>query len=250
MSISEKLLIIAENVPKVYEAGQKAGGDYNTAYNEGYGKGYTEGEMAGYKSGYADGQSDTPNLLEYATNISNLYYGARFPANTEMTIIVPSATNINFLFYNSLGLTKATIKGISDNRKIESQQVFRESTNLEIIDLSDCLVKLGNAYQMFYKCTALTQIKGELDFSECTNVNNTFVQCRALVEVRIKVNSLSLSISFVNSSNLSADSVQSIIVGLADLTGLDAQTITFHSSIVLTDEQKATISNKNWTLVQ
>lgn len=250
MNISNKLLNIAENVQKVYEAGRKAGGDYDTAYKEGYDTGYTAGKTVGYESGYADGQSNTPNLLEYATNISNLYYGARFPANTEMTIIVPAATNLNFLFAFALGLTKATVKGISDNRKLECQQIFRDCTNIELIDLSDCLIKVGNAFQIFYKCTALTQIKGELDFSECTNTSNAFIQCSALEEIRIKANSLSLSISCASSSKLSADSVQSIIDGLADLTGLDAQTITFHSSIVLTDEQKAIIANKNWSLVQ
>ena len=52
----------------------------------------------------------------------------------------------------------------------------------------------------------------------------------------------------MRSSKLSAESVQSIIDGLA-IVGT-AQTLTLHSSIVLTDEQKAQISSKNWTLVQ
>lgn len=43
-------------------------------------------------------------------------------------------------------------------------------------------------------------------------------------------------------------SVRSIIDGLATVT--TTQAITFHKDIALTDEQKQTINNKGWTLVQ
>jgi hypothetical protein len=47
---------------------------------------------------------------------------------------------------------------------------------------------------------------------------------------------------------LTAESIQSIIDGLATVT--TAQTLTLNKAIVLTDEQKATINAKGWTLAQ
>jgi len=61
-------------------------------------------------------------------------------------------------------------------------------------------------------------------------------------------NSIKSSISIPSSPNLSVDTKQSIIDGLATVE--TAQTLTLNSAIVLTDEQKATIETKGWTLVQ
>jgi hypothetical protein len=54
--------------------------------------------------------------------------------------------------------------------------------------------------------------------------------------------------SLAQSSKLTSESVQSIINGLATVT--TAQTLTLNKAIALTDEQKATIQTKGWTLVQ
>lgn len=209
---------------------------------------YQEGYTSGYESGYTDGKKSVPNPFEYATNVSQLYYGARFPKDTEMALVIPAATILNFLFYNALGLKKATLKGINDYRKMDAQQTFRDCTNLEIIDLLDFNIKLANAYQFCYNNSALKEIKGTLDFTECTNVNNMFTRCSVLEEVRFKVNTLALSISFQQSSNLSANSIQSIIDGLATVEV--TQTLTLHTTIKakITETQLTQITNKNWTL--
>ena len=59
---------------------------------------------------------------------------------------------------------------------------------------------------------------------------------------------IACSISFAQSSSLSATALQSIINALATVT--TAQTLTLHKNIALTDEQKATIQTKGWTLAQ
>lgn len=94
------------------------------------------------------------------------------------------------------------------------------------------------------------EIIGELDFSSATSVLSMFNASIGLVEVRFKENTLKLSISLAQSNLLSDESIQSIIDGLADLTGQTAQTITFHADVKakLTEEQIATITSKNWTL--
>ena len=73
----------------------------------------------------------------------------------------------------------------------------------------------------------------------------------SLEYIRFAANSIKLNITFRQSAKLTTESVQSIIDGLADLTGSSAQTLTLHATVgaKLTDEQKATITAKNWALV-
>ena len=81
-------------------------------------------------------------------------------------------------------------------------------------------------------------------------VDSMFPGCGSLKEVRFE-GVIGKNIAFSGSSLLSADSVQSIIDHLKDLTGATAQTLTLHATVgaKLTEEQKATITAKNWTLV-
>lgn len=248
MSIADKLLIVAENVQKVYEAGRKAGGDYDTAYNEGYDKGYTEGETAGYSTGYTEGKNSVPNPFEYANTINAVFQTATFPENYEIELVVPNPISIRYVFNGATGLKKITLKGNNNSNVLDFGYAFRCEC-VEVIDLTEFNVKFNDAIYAFSN-TKLKKILGILDFSEATRVDDIFRNCNALEEIYPKASSIFLSISFATSPNLSAGSVQSIIDGLADLTGAEAQTITFHSSIVLTDEQKAMISSKNWVLEQ
>jgi plasmid maintenance system antidote protein VapI len=75
-----------------------------------------------------------------------------------------------------------------------------------------------------------------------------FNACADLEEATFAPNTLSISMSLAQSSKLTSESVQSIINGLATVT--TAQTLTLNKAIALTDEQKATIQTKGWTLVQ
>ena len=102
---------------------------------------------------------------------------------------------------------------------------------------------------MFKECISLVKVYTlNLDIASSKYQGNIFYNCKALVEVRFVANTIHWSISFAQSPLLSAESVQSIIDGLATVT--TAQTITFHKDIALSDEQKQTINEKGWTLVQ
>lgn len=106
---------------------------------------------------------------------------------------------------------------------------------------------------LFFGATKLKEIEawvmtddGTQKFAEA----NTFQQCPALEEIRID-GLLGCSMSWAGCSLLSAESVQSIIDHLKDLTGATAQKLTFHATVgaKLTQTQKDAISAKNWTLV-
>ena len=225
MSIAEKLAVIAENEQKVYDAG--------------------------YAAGQAEGGVD---VFQYATNLDYLFNSATFPDGYELTINAPNfMENANRLVRFATGVKKVTLKGNTANNTASLQYAFNSAKSLEIVDASEW--GAGGLKPTYFNSTfadaqALHTILGEIDCSALVNVNGTFSSALALKEIRIKAGTLARSFSFMNSSLLSAESIQSIIDGLADLTGKDTQTLTLHANIVLTDEQKATISGKNWTLVQ
>ena len=106
-------------------------------------------------------------------------------------------------------------------------------------------------YGMFGNCTNLKTIDTVFDGTNCWFGSSAFDNCYRLETVRFKHLTIKKAISFAKCYSLSDESVQSVIDGLFDLTGQTAQTLTFHADVgaKLTDEQKAAITDKNWTLV-
>ena len=113
--------------------------------------------------------------------------------------------------------------------------------------------KVTNWNYTFAGLVALETIDGKpLNFSSSTSGTNTcFNSDENLKSFRVVANSIKQNFAVAKSSLLDSDTIQSIIDGLADLTGGTAQTLTLHSTVgsKLTDEQKATITAKNWELV-
>lgn len=103
---------------------------------------------------------------------------------------------------------------------------------------------------LFYGCTNLEEIRGEIE-NTTTTWTLWFTSCAKLREVRFKPSSIKGVFNITASPLLSDASIQSIIDGLADLTGGTSSTVAFHADAGarLTDEQKANITVKNWALV-
>jgi hypothetical protein len=83
-----------------------------------------------------------------------------------------------------------------------------------------------------------------------TKFSNTFTLCTFLKNITFE-GVIGNSVSFSDSDKLTNASVDSIIDHLKDLTGATEQTLTFHKDVGanMTEEQKAAITAKNWTLV-
>ena len=79
--------------------------------------------------------------------------------------------------------------------------------------------------------------------------SQTFADATELKNITIE-GKIGNSIEFAQSSLLTAESVQSIIDALKDLTRLTKQTITFHKDVYISDTQKAKINSLNWSLSQ
>ena len=90
-------------------------------------------------------------------------------------------------------------------------------------------------------------IEEPMDISQVTQTLNAFA-CDNLREIRFVSGTIKVNIDFNRCSKLSAESIQSIIDGLATVT--EAQTLTLNKAITLTDAQKASITAKGWTLAQ
>ena len=101
--------------------------------------------------------------------------------------------------------------------------------------------------RLMFSGSAIETIEEPLDISKVTNTTNTFA-CDNLREIRFVSETIKISLDFSRCAKLSAQSIQSIIDGLATVT--TAQTLTLNSAIILTDAQKASITAKGWTLAQ
>jgi hypothetical protein len=227
-------------------------GEVQTASDGGYERGYEAGLKKGHSNGYTEGKADgfeegkeSGNSLYYTSGIDSLFAKVVFPENYSLTLRLKELKKAYQTFYQTQNLK--SVKIIVDDRDspIPLSQTFRESS-IEIVDLSECSRKLTVADYLCFNASNLKTIIGALDLSECTHLPYSFfapIEDIEFVPYTIKVN-----IRF-NSKNLTEKSRQSIIDGLADLTGSEAQTITLdHAKSQLTDAQKAQIAAKNWIL--
>lgn len=186
-----------------------------------------------------------PNAINARETFAN-WITEPIPSVDEITVNAPNLTEAYSTFWQSWGVKKIILNLSDKCQKLTMTFTYARDVN-EIV-LNFPTQNIIGYVQTFYLCGALERIVGVLDFSSTTNVNSMFNNCSNLKEVTFAPNTLSLSISLAQSSKLTSESLQSIIDGLATVT--TAQTLTLHSAIVLTDEQKATINAKGWTLVQ
>lgn len=111
--------------------------------------------------------------------------------------------------------------------------------------------KLSNATVLFNGRISLEEVIGDLDFSGITEVNaqnDPFNRCTSLAEIRFTKESIKYKLSFKQSSQLSDESIQSILDGLATVSS--TQTLAFNSAVYakLTEEQKQSATDKGWTI--
>ena len=173
------------------------------------------------------------------------------PMVEEITVNAPNL-NINsdqslyqvFLYNHCV---ERIILNLSNENLYMNSTFYGSSKLLEVV-LGFSTKNITSSKETFSGSTKLIKIDGVLDFSSNENVTNMFYGCSNLEYVRFEPNTLSVSISLGATSKLSAESVQSIIDGLATVE--TAQTLTLNKAISLTDEQKATINAKGWTLTQ
>ena len=228
MATADLITQLKQDFDDVYEAGKATGGGSGEDYLR-YAKTVQFNSLNDF------GKAEVELNLNKCTTLLNLcaITSAENRNNTveHLTINCDNPTLMNSMLNCGYAVRDLMLKRLTLNINTSNVTSFSNAFN--------CLV-------------ALEEIGGTpLDLSSATTATNTFNYNNALKEVRFVEKTIPISISFTSCANLSADTIQSIIDGLADLTGGTAQTLTLHATVgsKLTDEQKATITAKNWTLV-
>ena len=197
------------------EKAQSGSGDYKIAWD-------SVANNNGLQKIFAKFEGETIPPLDYS-KVKNMYYFANYSkiSHIDFYIDCKDATNFKDAFANTPNLT--TMVGVNTS-------------------------KATNVGGLFYE-SAIEEIQEPLDFSNTTSSGNTLFANRArrLREVRLVKETIKWS-NNITSAVLSAESIQSIIDGLATVE--TAQTLTLHADVKakLTQTQLDTITGKNWNL--
>lgn len=205
--------------------------------------------------GYCNTKLSTKGVTEQATSvvdignkIESIQSGNPYQILQDR-FLYSGRINFSYAFYNSKITYNDLINLVLDTSKgTNFIYMFYLCGNLTTIPQLD--TSNGTSFNyMFGYCSKLTTIP-KLDTSKSTNFVGMFINCYALENISFVANCIKKSISFAQSDKLTDESIQSIIEGLADLTGQTAQTITFASTVKnkLTEEQIASATSKNWNI--
>lgn len=206
--------------------------------------------IAGFGSGGGTGE----NWLDYVASLSGLFSEVTFEEGTNIDISVGKKSgktigSMQTAFSGTKGVRKIKLSCNEQTNAVSWLNAFRMSS-VEVIDLTEFKVPIGDAKQVFALTDNLKEVLGELNCASVSTFNSTFHIASALETIRFVPGTIKASVVFSYSSALTDESIQSIVDGLADLTGGTAQTLTLHATVgaKLTDAQKTAISAKNWTV--
>lgn len=202
--------------------------------------------------GALSGEADI--LITNLKRLDGIFRQAKFekPMDIVLRPVAFYGANINMSSFCEGTSNVKTVKIEYDSGELTwiLSNAFKSCRELTSVDLGEKIKISSSNASAFSYAEMLEEIKTELDCTSASNVSYMFARCYKLSEVRFTPKSILLSISFIDSSLLSAESIQSIIDGLADLTGTTSQTLTLHADVKakLTQEQLTAITSKNWVL--
>ena len=273
MSIAEKLELINENMEKVYQAGvdygisQSGGAAVIEELNITQNGTYTASDGV---DGYSPISVNIPSvneadILKYITSsgsVQNLFAQANFGGKDEIRIEMPNPpAGLASMFGRTLGVKKIIL--IVPTTKQYNATTFIYGHSNMTSDLEELVIPDGieftnvNGFARYdgnlKKISFLTEDGAEgqngINLSAVTDTTNCFINCNSLEEIRFVPNTITKTISFAQSANLTEDSIKSIIQGLSpDVSG---QILTLHSSIASMEWVQEEFTNRGlagWTL--
>ena len=218
-------------------------------------KSYDEGYDAGYDDGYEHGGDKT----RYMKNLQYMYRFAEFPTGYELDLTVADTSytkEMGSFAQAATGLKSVKLSFVNKGTAVSANYAFAGISStavdtLEVVDISGMGCTFSSLAGTFQSQKVLRKIIGAIDLTGCINCNSAFYGCRALEEIEFKQCTISKSIDFGDSPNLSETATQSIVDGFADMTGQTAITLTVRKTVgeKMTPTQKATLTAKNVTLV-
>lgn len=213
MSIAEKLVTIAENVQKVYEAGQKSSGG-----GAGYDEGYADGQQAEKERFFTDYQNPDQDDYDYR------FAGIGWNNNTfaPRQNIAPKTRAMSMFARTGIkGDLVAILQALNVTLDFSqcklTQNLFANAngiTRLGVMDFSN----MGSSYgSEFTNMNALVTID-KMITSENTSFTNMFGNDASLVNVTWEGVIAKSGLSFSKSTKLSQESIISIITALSPAT--------------------------------
>lgn len=221
----------------------------------------TEKKLKPYEMPKAIGDIPSADIIDatYANSIS--FYGVNtFPKgykNGTLHIKLPNAQKSLYNFFSLVKQKIITELILDSNAKITDMAAFAvNSGSLKTLTLNFDTKNVSNWRDWLSMdgssgSNRIETITNPIDLTSGKWNNSSFCYGQsALKNIRFVPNTICFNFYLPQTSVLTDESVQSIIDGLADLTGQTAQAIYLHSSVVkrLTNEQLTQISNKNWSL--
>ena len=242
MSIAEKLATIAENERKVYEAGftagQKTGGGGNT--EEAYNEGYEAGKQAEYDEFWSE------YLPKTATQMNYMFCGGGWKDSTFNPPYTLRPSSYTVSMFANTSIQNITLEKVDLTLLTQSESFFAGGTTTSIeIDVPNC-----KTFSLtFARCNSLSKVIIH-NLREDATFSNTFQNCKSLSDLTI-YGVIGNNINFSSCLLLTQNSLTNIISCLMDFTGTTTtRTLTLHTEAKerLSDSDKATITQKGWTL--
>lgn len=246
-NVADKLTTIADNIPKVYDAGKRVGAETNEAFEEGKKEARRE-----WWSKYVNIQ---PNGEGRVYSGNDLFSG---PGWTDDTFDLPCTINdilrADYMFQSS---GRIDLKGILERGGIAIQFdkctlfqymfYYSQVYNIPEIDCS----KATNMQGMFDNNTAVTNIDAIIMPSVESNFTNMFNNCSALENIRFKGTISQNGINLQWSKSLNKYSIKSLIEALSESGSGKTITLSFDAVFHAftpsgREELMAIASEKGW----
>lgn len=168
-------------------------------------------------------------------------------------------TNFGAMFGACSSLTSLDVSNFDTSKGTSMYGMFSRCSSLTSLDLSNFATSLvTNMNSMFNGCSALTSLDlSNFDTSSATGMGSTFYGCYSITSLLLGPNffktSAVTSIDFSSCSQWTNETVvASLVTNSYDraAAGLNTLTINLHANTkaALSDEQKATITSKGYTI--
>lgn len=176
------------------------------------------------------------------TNFTKLFYGCKNLVEVPL-FDTSNGTVFTQMFYNCTSLKSVPKLDFSKGKTVIN--LFYNCISLETTPPLDLPEATSFSY-VVYGCSKLKTIP-YVNCPKVTNFNYAFDGCPSLTNITFEPECIKEDISILSSA-LSADSIQSIINGLAVVE--TSKKLRLSSTIInkLTDNQMSEILNKNWTV--
>lgn len=233
MDIAEKLVKIAENEQKVYDAGKKA--EYD-AFWDAY---QNKGKRTNYSYAFY-GYNQTSNPWNDVTFKPK--YNMKLSARTNYMFYMAKITNLKQIL-EDLGVEFSLVSGC-DN--VSRMFAYSDITHVPKLVVPSTVT---NFSEVFYASYDL--VEAEFEFSEKTKYTAAFLSCEKLQKLIITGTIGQNGFDVAGSPKLTEESLLSILNALKDYSSSTSSwvcTLGTTNLEKLTDEQKAIATEKGWTL--